>query len=374
MIKFKLNMTRDKCVLCESQIKEIYRINEMPSFMGVVDDNDNVIKSDMIISECTKCGLIQNKELLPIELVYMNNHNTAVVGDIWIEHYIELCNFIKKNSKGDTILEIGDPSAKLAIPLKDGYKKWIIVEPNTDMESFDNVEIINEFFDGESKFDDEIGTIVHSHVLEHLYDPIRFLKDCYTLLKDGDVTIFSIPNIKWILENDGLPTSVLHFEHTYYVDDENIEYFLNKSGFKLDKIQHYKNHSLFIKAIKVDSLPSEEIPVMKLSEKFLLLVDSYEKKISHINKELNGRDYYLYSAHINSQFMLNNGISGNIISLLDKSGDKIGKNLYGYDYNIYSPERIKNDKQPIVVASQMSIYFEEIKSNLLYINENTIIL
>lgn len=368
-------MKRDKCVLCESQIKEIYRISDMPSFMGVVDDVDDVIKSDMIITECVKCGLIQNEELLPTELVYINNHNISVVGDIWTYHYIELCNFIKKNSKGDTILEIGDPSAKLAIPLKDEYKKWIIVEPNTDMKSFDNVEIINEFFDGESKFDgEEIETIVHSHVLEHLYDPIGFLKDCHKLLKDGGVTVFSIPNIKWILDNSGLPTSVLHFEHTYYVDDENIEYFLNKSGFKLEKIQHYKNHSIFIKATKVNSLISKEIPPMKLKDKFLSLVDLHEKKIDRINKELNGRSYYLYSAHINSQFMLNNGISDNIISLLDKSEGKIGKSLYGYDYSIYSPDKIKSDKQPIIVASQMSIYFEEIKSNLLYINENSIIL
>lgn len=369
-------MKRKKCILCGSpKIDEIYKIENMPSFMGVVESNNVIIKNDMIVGECDQCGLIQNINLLDQDLVYMNNHNTEVVGETWQNHYVELCDFIKKNSVGDIILEIGDPTAKLAKNIKDNYKKWIIVEPNTTLESFENVEIIKKFFEGEKPTDDNITTIVHSHVLEHIYDPIKFLKDCNKIINDGDVTIFSIPNIKWLLENKALPTSILHFEHTYYVDDENIELFLNKSGFELNETKNYKNHSIFIKATKNSNIyNNNNIKRFDLKKSFLEIVQYYNNEIEMINDKLQDKEYYLYSAHINSQFMLNYNISKNIKGLLDKSTSKIDKKLYGYEYEIYNPNIIKNEEIPIVVASHMGVYYEEIKKDILSINKKTIII
>ena len=74
------------------------------------------------------------------------------------------------------------------------------------------------------------------------------------------------------------------------------------------------------------------------------------------------------------QYMINNGISNNIKALLDKSESKIGKKLYGYDYDILSTDSISNDESPIVLASHMGVYYDEIKNNLLEINKNVIVL
>ena len=368
-------MKRKECVLCDSEVNEFYRVDNMPSFMGVVHPECKIIKEDMIVGECEKCGLLQNINLLDLELVYLNNHNTEIVGSLWEEHYVFLSNFIKKNSYGKTILEIGDPSAKLAKQLKGFYEKWVIIEPNTDLENFDNVEIVNGFFDGRNPTNYEIGTIVHSHVLEHLYSPMKFLNNCYKILPENGVTIFSIPNIKWMMENDALPGSILHFEHTYYINEDNIELFLNKCGFELNEVYQYKNHSLFIKATKNNTIDIDT-DVGKFNDKFkfMKLVSRCMSKISDINQRLGSDEYYLYSAHINSQYLLNNGISKNIKGLLDKSKSKVGKKLYGYSYDVFFPSVISEEKKPIVVISHMGVYFEEIKKNILQINKNTIVL
>jgi predicted SAM-dependent methyltransferase len=363
---------RKECVLCESSnLREIYRINNLPVFMGVVENYiDDVKVNDLIIDECCECGNIQNKELIDLDLVYMNNHNTTVVGDIWINHYKELNKFIKNNSIGDVILEIGDPSAKLATDLRFFYKKWIIVEPNPNIGSFENIEIIKDFFTKDFKTDENIKTIVHSHVLEHMYEPLSFLKDSFDILEDGGCIIFSIPNIKWLLENKALPTGILHFEHTYYIDVDNVEYFLNKCGFKLDTLEYYKNHSIFIKAIKDVDITSTTIIKNDISIKFLDIVSYYKFKIESIKDKLADSKYYLYSAHINSQYLLNNGLYiDNIICLLDNSNSKIGKKLYGYNLEIKHPSSIENDYAPIVVVSHMGAYIDEIKTNLLKINK-----
>lgn len=366
---------RRECVLCDGKLNEFHRINYMPSFMGVVDSNDNVVNEDMIFGECDSCGLLQNINLLDSEIVYLNNHNTEIVGETWKKHYIELSNFIKENSKGDIILEIGDPSAKIANILKENYKKWVIIEPNTELVNYDNIEIIKGFFEGNNPTNYKINTIVHSHVFEHLYDPIKFLKDCNMILEEEGVILFSIPNIKWLLDNNSLPTGILHFEHTYYINKGNVELFLNKCGFKLNEIYEYKTHSLFIKATK-DKNVDKITHFNKVNDikKFMGLVYFYNEKIDQINKEIGENEYYLYSAHINSQYLLNNGINKNIKGLLDMSDSKIGKKLYGYDYNIFSPNKIINEKNPVVVASHMGAYYNEIKENLLRINPNTTIL
>jgi predicted SAM-dependent methyltransferase len=366
---------RCECILCGSiNLKEIFRIKDMPVFMGVIDNYaDDIEVNDLIIDECCECGNIQNKELIDLDLVYMKNHNTAIVGDIWINHYKELNKFIKDNSIGDVILEIGDPSAKLAHNLNKIYKKWIIVEPNPNVENFENVEIIKDFFTKDFKTDETINTIIHSHVLEHMYEPISFLKDSSEILEDDGCIIFSIPNIKWLLENKALPTGILHFEHTYYIDVDNIEYFLNRSGFKLEKLEYYKNHSIFIKAIKDVNITSSIIVKNNISAKFLDIVSYYKSKIETIKTFLSSSKFYLYSAHINTQYLLNNGINtDNIICLLDNSTSKIGKKLYGYNLDINYPSSIENDEAPIVVVSHMGAYIDEIKKDLIKFNKNVI--
>lgn len=360
-------MERKECVLCNGNLEIIHTVKELPIFMGVVKDNTNFIKKDLVLSKCLSCGIIQNKHLLDLDKVYMNNHNTDIVGDIWNNHYKEFSVFINKNSIGNSILEIGDPSAKVAKILHKKYDKWVIVEPNPTIDSFDNVEIIKGFFDVKY-INNDINTIIHSHVLEHIYKPIDFLKEAFTFLKDDGCVIFSIPNMKWLLNNKSLPTSILNFEHTYYIDIDNVECFVNKAGFRLETVYEYKNHSLFVKCVK-DKIKYDVVKY-DISNLFLKNIDFINDKIKEI--KLIKDKFYLYSAHINSQYILSNGID-NIISLLDSSPSKIGKKLYGYDYDINNPNIIEKVDKPIVVVSHMGVYTDEISNNLIKINNSVIL-
>ena len=56
----------------------------------------------------------------------------------------------------------------------------------------------------------EVDCVVHSHTLEHMYDPARFFEIVRSLLSEGQLHIFSVPNL-FALVNDGQPS--LHFEH-----------------------------------------------------------------------------------------------------------------------------------------------------------------
>ena len=60
---------------------------------------------------------------------------------------------------------------------------------------------------------------MHSHTLEHMYDPVRFFEIVRGLLKPGQLHIFSVPNL-FALVADGQPS--LHFEHTMLLREEQL--------------------------------------------------------------------------------------------------------------------------------------------------------
>ena len=148
-----------------------------------------------------------------------NNHNINVIGNIWEQHYIKFSEFIKDTIKNKTILEISDPSAKIA-KLSQEFKKWYIIEPNSEKIDLPNVEFINNFFDESFNTLNNIDVIVHSHLLEHIHNPMSFFNKCNEVLTKDGVMLISIPDMDYILSKNYLPNNILHFEHTYFLNSE----------------------------------------------------------------------------------------------------------------------------------------------------------
>ena len=63
-----------------------------------------------------------------------------------------------------------------------------------------------------------------------MYDPARFFEIVRGLLSEGQLHIFSVPNL-FALVNDGQPS--LHFEHTILLREEHIHWLLESKGFEI---------------------------------------------------------------------------------------------------------------------------------------------
>ena len=69
------------------------------------------------------------------------------------------------------------------------------MDPNCEKYPKKNIQNINEFFSEKSTFNCKFDTIIHSHLLEHLYEPkTMLLKMSEILTEDGNIFI-SIPNL-----------------------------------------------------------------------------------------------------------------------------------------------------------------------------------
>lgn len=369
---------RNTCVLCNST-KIIDKIKfPMPVFMGVnKDEIKNEFIEEMSFLECEDCGEVQINELLDPNIIYQNNHNVSVIGELWKNHYIELKKFIENDIEGKILLEISDPSAKIA-KLSNGFKKWVIVEPNPNLDEIPNdIEIVKGFFDKNFSIEDKIDIILHSHLLEHIFNPNEFFKKCYDLLNDDGCMIISIPNMDELLNKGYSPNNILHFEHTYFINEDVLEFLAINNGFEVVKIKKYENHSIFFKLQKKISLSNKNVK-LNLFEKFNINFNQHKNNIKNINEKLNGlKDYhiFLFGAHVSSQFYIYNGLKiDNILNIIDNDVTKSSYNLYGTDLIVRSPIKIKNINKCVVICSHVGVYYEEIKKQLKKINKNVIIL
>lgn len=367
---------RKKCVFCENNnFDYLYQINKMPAFMGVVDQKQEFVFEDMIFIKCKDCGEIQLKNLLNIDLVYLYNHNTEIVGELWKKHYEEFIKFIGNNILEKVILEIGDPSAKIA-KLTDIYKKWIILEKNPNIKSKDKIIFKKGLFDDKFNIKENIDILIHSHLLEHIYEPLTFFRKCREILNEEGDIFFSIPDMGFFLKNNFSPNSILHFEHTYYLDDFYLKKICEKTGFKIVKSYKFMNHSLFYHLKKSNFKIKKFKPKQILSKQFICLYNIHFDKIKKINNIISKeKNVFIYGAHISSQFYIFNGLdTSKIIGILDSASSKNKKYLYGTNLQTFNPSIISEYNKVIVIASHMGIYYKEICYNLKKINKNTIII
>lgn len=378
-----------KCVICDNNnINEIFRIKSFPVFMGAnLIPPESYVFNDLIYGQCTKCNNLQIMDLIPLELLYQNNHNIDVVGEIWENHHIEFARFIEKTNP-TTVFEIGSPSPKLfsKISNRDQLKEWYTVDLNPSSLTNEDPKYITYtgIVDGDFSFKkynmSPPDTIAMSHVFEHLYDPKSILNILYDNLEVGNSINISVPNMEHISKMEIMPPSGLHFEHTFYLDNRNLDVLFKSCGFDIDEIYHYKNHSLFVRAIKSsnhnsvnidDDLKANNLENINL---FKSTVNKFNKIVTEINnKILNyNNKIYLYGAHFPAQYLCSMGLNmDKIVGCIDQAESKIGKKLYGINLEVFSPTVLETNEEVMVIC-HMGPYTDEIMERLLKLNNKII--
>lgn len=369
-----LHTTRTTCLLCNSELYDLFCF-EMPVYMGVnYRPEEETISESMVFSSCKKCGEVQVRNLIDLDILYQASHNNGIIGKTWEDHYIEFAAFMKHDVKDRMVVEISDPSAKLP-KILEGFKSWTIIEPNSEEIDMPKVNFINKFFD--RPLEEKVDVIVHSHLLEHVYDPIKFLGDCSESMNSTSDMYISVPNFEYILEEKYSPNNILHFEHTYYMDDKILEFMLRKNNLFVVRMKNYKNHSKFYHVKKMN-MKQENPPVIDVAQDFIKCYNKHKRTISHINRVIEAYkdiDWYIFGSHVSSQFYLKNGIDEKLFKgILDNSKFKQGLKLYGTELETLSPENIKDVGKVGVVCSHAGIYYPEIKKQLENLNEESIIL
>lgn len=373
-------INREKsCITGNKDLEHLYTHKNFPIFMGCTDKE---IEKDILVDMSwfidPSCGFIQLTKLIPLDILYMDQHMDAT-GATWARYNIALSEFIVKNFDGD-ILEIGGGSGKLAnliLANSENVNKYIVVEPNPMFDENEKLKVVKTFFNQNLVLDEKtVRTVVLSQVLEHVYDPRDFLSQIFNFLPLGGKFIFGYPNLEFLFSNKF--TNAINFEHTFLMTEYFVDYLLAESGFKILSKNNYENHSHFYCVEKVDFLTNSIILENKYDyykKMFNNFINHHLELVKELNDKINETDnpVFLFGAHIFSQYLLSFGLNGNKINnILDNSPIKQGKRLYGTNIKVLSPSILSNHNEPIVIL-KAGLYNNEIKDDIWQnINKKTI--
>lgn len=369
-------IARTKSIITGNEnLEELAELKSFPAFIGCTDNPvEDDILADMKWDICLESGMIQLRQLLPLDLIYSAYHSEAL-GETWKNHHYEFAKFIKKYQPKN-ILEIGGSNGFLAKHFTSDSveSEWTIIEPNPAFLGNDRIKVINGYFDNNFKLAN-VDTVIHSHVIEHFYDPNQMLEHISGFLEEGKMHIFSLPNLREYLQKKY--SNTINFEHTYFITDYFLEYLLLKHGFEVVEKMYYADHSIFYAARKKAAQSSTTISINNYysqnKELYLQMLKYYDDQVEKINglmEQFSG-DVFLFGAHIFSQFLVYKGLDQTRIkSILDNSEIKKGKRLYGTALYVDAVKSIEHNKTCAVIL-KAGQYQEEVKRQILLINPAT---
>lgn len=364
---------RNHCIINDNEsINSIYSFKKFPVLMNCIDISDTSADSFLDMEwGCSETGHLQLITLLDPDIIYSNYHSTGLHGKTWTDHHRKLFEFIDRDNYSN-VLEIGGSSGMLSNHFcqTDKQFQWSMIEPSLKVLHKDSrLNLIQGYFENHN-FQRKFDTIVHSHCIEHAYNPVDFLNKINSLLDYGDHQYISIPNMKYWLENNF--TNTLSFEHTFYVDELVLKYLLNKTGFiVVDKI--VENHSIFVKAVKAQDVKIPATDFSYIKKMFMNYVDNLQNDATNISNAVKDQKFYLFGAHMFSLMLFNLGLDqSNVISILDNDQNKQNKRMYGTNSIVHSPKILQGLDSPVVVL-RGGVYTGEIKESILKINPTTII-
>ena len=98
---------REKCSVTDSEDLEIiHSVKDFPVKMGCTDRPQELdLKAEMLWAISKSSGLIQLKKLIPLDLLYSEQHGPGTVGKTWKLHHQEFAKFLIKHGFGN-VLEI----------------------------------------------------------------------------------------------------------------------------------------------------------------------------------------------------------------------------------------------------------------------------
>ena len=372
--------TRTKDVITDSEdLERLYSFACFPVQLGCTSApflDDKYADMDFLISRSSGC--IQLGSLIEPSILYESSHAAGTVGGIWEQHHKEFAEFVS-DFKPKDVIEIGGGHGQLFKIFEENQNlsSWTIIEPNPLAAPSPKLRIIRKFFNNDFSTDQKYDVAVHSHTLEHMYSPAKFLEAINTkLLKNDGYLCFSVPDIEYWLSKKY--TNAINFEHTFLINDKYTQLLLATSGFEIVASKKFGNgHSTFYAAKKtldpfINNLSSfdafyERNYSMAMDYRSYLL-----NEVSQINAAINqcSNAIYIFGAHVFTQTLISLGLeTKKITSILDNSTQKHGLRLYGTNLMVNNPICLNEIINPAVII-RAGIYDSEIKDGLLKINKN----
>jgi len=259
------------CVACNRATYEpLLNIDSAAVFSNVLWDSRQAAlaapRAPMALGVCPACGMIYNVAFNPVLMRYGPRYENALEPSPRFRRYARrLADRLVRtyDLRGKHIAEIGCGQGRfLALLARLGGNRAVGYDPSYDPgRSSDDVRslvsIRNDYFTAE-QVDHPLDFICCRHVLEHLSDPLSFLREVRAALGDGatGAVYFEVPNALNMVRDLGI-WDIL-YEHCSYFTAESLVRLFRRAGFTPVAVaEHYGGQYLGIEA-RPPAAPSED--------------------------------------------------------------------------------------------------------------------
>ena len=367
------------CLSCSKKnLKLLYTIKKFPLFWGAIPKNKiSLIPSyPFELSYCKDCGLVQQSKLLDEKIInkvytaeYYNCPSPLIsgMGVSEIEKFIRFFRSCKNK-----------PGKILEIACFDGYLLKKLKKFNWDVHGCDPcsttdiaVKLLGKkrikkvFFKKGVYSNENFDAVVFRNLLEHIYNPNKFLKEVSACLKYGGKIFIDVPNLKEVIKLGGF--GLFFHQHVSYFTINTIKKLLIKNGFKITKYYEGKPN-LFVEAtkikkIKVDKTKNKDQKILK---RLSINSKTMKEKALKYFKNKNIRKIVIFGSSALATTLvgiLNKKQRDKVKLIVDNDLEKQGKYLSGSNFQIKSPKEIKNKNFDIVFLTS-HFFIKEIKKQL----------
>ncbi|MEM3365491.1 MAG: class I SAM-dependent methyltransferase [Candidatus Methanomethyliaceae archaeon] len=177
---------------------EIYRCERLPVLQNRVYDTALEGLSspcgDIVLVQDQMTGIVCNAAFTPELIVYDSNyHNEQALSSIFRNHLVDVTRIIERHFRGCKLVEVGCGKGYfLEQLLRSGFDIWGI-DPAYDGE---NPRVIKSSFGRDINLHAE--GIVLRHVLEHIPNPYKFLKELCDSNGGKGIIYIEVPCLEWI--------------------------------------------------------------------------------------------------------------------------------------------------------------------------------
>lgn len=381
----KLN-TRNKNLLTnEDTMEHLYILKDFPVSLSCVDYNvKHNKKLDMIFEICKKTGIIQIKNAPSLNDIYIYSHNTSI-GKTWNDLFTifadKINTIINKNNFTD-VIEIGS-----GVVLRLAHKilknksiiNYTIYEKNLSFKYVEDkrIKIYNSYFTPNTQIN-KCDIIIHSHVLEHIWNPVEFIECIKNNINNDTYHCFIVPNLKETFSKKY--TNALDFEHNFFIIEDYIDIILHNNNLEIIEKSFYLDHSIIYitKKIENKNLVLKSFPNLYAENKMIAMdfYNYHNNLIKNLNEQIDKfkGDIYLFGGTGFSIYLIMFGLkTDKIINILDNDPEKENKKVYGTNFIVKNPVIIK-DKNNVAVIVKAASYQHEIENQLYTLNSNVLIL
>ncbi|MFA4848768.1 MAG: class I SAM-dependent methyltransferase [Methanoregula sp.] len=333
---------------------------------------DTVALKPLTISLCNSCGYVyqekpvDSSELSAIyETNYSSYHSPALSG-IGSSLAKEFLLFLEKNISltQKKVLEIGCYDGYFLTLLRDQHVCHVIgcdPSPGAEIAHQMNVAVFKEYY-SPGLFKEKFDIVVLRSVLEHIQEPIPFLKEVRCVLKTNGRVVIEVPNVIYSLKN-GVIGDFFH-EHISYFSNDSLKKCLMQSGFNIVIID---DNSYYIRVIAEKTIldnrqentdSARMTPMLKqMFEDFNELTENMANDLQSALKQFSGKTIYLYGGGGHTLGLLNK--TQNFLKplgVIDGDPSKEGKYLPGFNIPVYSRtvlDRIDCEKTIVIISSKI---------------------